>query len=63
MQYMKECLLKLDSKRYWTFTAFSSAPQELWVISSSEELNARGEFQKMILLFNKWHNKKKNVQA
>lgn len=58
MQYMKEWLLKHDSNRYW---AFSSAARELWVISASEELNARGEFQN-ILLFNKRHNKK-NAQA
>lgn len=58
MQYVKEWLLKRDSNRHW---AFSSAAQELWVITASEELNARGEFQN-ILLFNKWHNKK-NAQA
>lgn len=35
----------LDSAILWVFSAFSAALQELWVISSSAEINNRGELQ------------------
>lgn len=53
MENMKESLSlfwSLDSKVLWVFSAFSAAPQELWVISSSAEIKSGGKFHKFYYL-------------